>query len=152
MRARWISRPNARPRLRQGDELPLAPSDYKPASSSVNADRLHRLIPRARISARTSHPWRGSVERAFDQLMPDWALVGARDVPSSWRSFPSDGHRTARGAGREPAAATAPATLRALQIARFILFVLAVIGVIAIALLVLGLLKVHIVTDHFRIH
>ncbi len=33
-----------------------------------------------------------------------------------------------------------------------ILFVLALIGVIAIALLVLGLLKVHVVTDHFRIH
>ena len=37
-------------------------------------------------------------------------------------------------------------------IARFILIVLAVIGVVAIALLVLGLLHVHAVTNHFRIH
>jgi hypothetical protein len=37
-------------------------------------------------------------------------------------------------------------------IARFILIVLAVIGVVAIALLVLGLLNVHAVTDHFRVH
>jgi hypothetical protein len=35
---------------------------------------------------------------------------------------------------------------------RFVLGVLALIGVIAIALLVLGLLNVHVVTDHFRIH
>ena len=38
------------------------------------------------------------------------------------------------------------------QIARFILTVLALIGTVAIALLVLGLLNVHAVTNHFRIH
>jgi hypothetical protein len=38
------------------------------------------------------------------------------------------------------------------RIARLILIVLVLTGVIAIALLVLGLLHVHIVTDHFRIH
>jgi hypothetical protein len=38
------------------------------------------------------------------------------------------------------------------RVARFVLGVLALIGVIAIALLVLGLLNVHVVTDHFRIH
>jgi hypothetical protein len=38
------------------------------------------------------------------------------------------------------------------QIARFILIVLALIGAVAIALLVLGLLTVHAVTNHFRIH
>jgi hypothetical protein len=32
------------------------------------------------------------------------------------------------------------------------LVVLALIGAVAIALLVLGLLNVHVVTDHFRIH
>jgi hypothetical protein len=34
----------------------------------------------------------------------------------------------------------------------FILAVLALIGAIAVVLLVLGLLDVHAVTDHFRIH
>jgi hypothetical protein len=38
------------------------------------------------------------------------------------------------------------------RLARFILVVLALIGAIALALLVLGLLNVHLVTDHFRIH
>ena len=38
------------------------------------------------------------------------------------------------------------------RIARFILVVLALIGTVAIALLVLGLLNVHVVTNHFRIH
>jgi hypothetical protein len=38
------------------------------------------------------------------------------------------------------------------RLARFILLVLALIGAIAIALLVLGLLNVDLVTDHFRIH
>jgi hypothetical protein len=37
-------------------------------------------------------------------------------------------------------------------IARLILVVLALIGVITIALLVLGLLNAHAVTNHFRIH
>ena len=36
--------------------------------------------------------------------------------------------------------------------ARFILTVLALIGTAAIVLLVLGLLNVHAVTNHFRIH
>jgi hypothetical protein len=38
------------------------------------------------------------------------------------------------------------------RLARFILVVLALIGAVALALLVLGLLNVDIVTDHFRIH
>jgi len=38
------------------------------------------------------------------------------------------------------------------RIAPFILIVLALIGTVAIALLVLGLLNVHAVTNHFRIH
>jgi hypothetical protein len=38
------------------------------------------------------------------------------------------------------------------QTARFILIVLALIGTIAIALLDLGLLNVHAVTNHFGIH
>jgi hypothetical protein len=38
------------------------------------------------------------------------------------------------------------------QIARSILIVLALIGAVAIALLVLGLLNVHAVKNHFRIH
>ena len=38
------------------------------------------------------------------------------------------------------------------RIARFILMVLALIGAVAIALLILGLINVHAVTNHFRIH
>ena len=38
------------------------------------------------------------------------------------------------------------------RIARFILIARALIGTVAIALLVLGLLNVHAVTNHFRIH
>jgi len=38
------------------------------------------------------------------------------------------------------------------RLARFIVIVFALIGVIAIALLVVGLLDVHAVTDHSRIH
>ena len=38
------------------------------------------------------------------------------------------------------------------RIARFILIALALIGTVAIARLVLGLLNVHAVTNHFRIH
>jgi hypothetical protein len=38
------------------------------------------------------------------------------------------------------------------RIARLILLVLALIGAVAIALLVLGLLHVHLVTNHIRIH
>ena len=38
------------------------------------------------------------------------------------------------------------------RLARFILVVLALIGVAALALLVLGLLNVELVTDHFSIH
>jgi hypothetical protein len=38
------------------------------------------------------------------------------------------------------------------RIARSILIVFALIGVVAIALLVLGLLHVHAVTSHFRVH
>jgi hypothetical protein len=38
------------------------------------------------------------------------------------------------------------------RFARFILVVLALIGVAALALLVLGLLDVQVVTDHFHIH
>jgi hypothetical protein len=37
------------------------------------------------------------------------------------------------------------------RLARLILIAFALIGVIAVALLVLGLLNVHAVTDHFRI-
>jgi hypothetical protein len=38
------------------------------------------------------------------------------------------------------------------RLARFILVVLVLIGVVALALLVLGLLNVEVVTDHFSIH
>jgi hypothetical protein len=38
------------------------------------------------------------------------------------------------------------------RIARLILLVLALIGAVAIALLVLGLLHVHLVTNHIRVH
>jgi hypothetical protein len=38
------------------------------------------------------------------------------------------------------------------RLARFILIVFALIGVGAVALLVLGLLNVDVVTDHFHIH
>jgi hypothetical protein len=38
------------------------------------------------------------------------------------------------------------------RIARFVSIALALVGVVAIALLVLGLLDVQAVTDHFRIH
>jgi len=38
------------------------------------------------------------------------------------------------------------------RLARFVLVVLALIGGIAIALLVLGLLDVGVVSDHFHIH
>ena len=38
------------------------------------------------------------------------------------------------------------------QIARFILMLLAHIGTVAIALLILGLVNVHAVTNHLRIH
>jgi hypothetical protein len=38
------------------------------------------------------------------------------------------------------------------RLARLILVALALIGVIALALLVLGLLNVEVVTDHFSIH
>ena len=38
------------------------------------------------------------------------------------------------------------------RIAWFILIVLALVGTVAIALLVLGLLNVHAVTNHFRFH
>ena len=38
------------------------------------------------------------------------------------------------------------------RIARFILIVLALTGTVTIALLILGLLNVHAVTNHFRIH
>jgi len=38
------------------------------------------------------------------------------------------------------------------RFAQFILIVLALIGALAIALLVLGLLGVHDVTEHFRVH
>jgi hypothetical protein len=38
------------------------------------------------------------------------------------------------------------------RVARFTLVVLALIGALAIALLVLGLLHVHLVTDHFHVH
>ena len=38
------------------------------------------------------------------------------------------------------------------RIARFILIAHALIGTVAIALLVLGLLNVHAVTNHYRIH
>lgn len=38
------------------------------------------------------------------------------------------------------------------RLARLIVVVLALIGVIALALLVLGLLDVEVVTDHFHIH
>ncbi len=38
------------------------------------------------------------------------------------------------------------------RIARSTLIVFALIGLIAVALLILGLLNVHAVTEHFRIH
>jgi hypothetical protein len=38
------------------------------------------------------------------------------------------------------------------RVARFVVIVLALIGVVSIALLVLGLLNVHAVTNHFNIH
>jgi len=60
----------------------------------------------------------------------------------------------------EPPAATAdsrrlprrPRHFAPYRLARFILLTLTLIGAIAIALLVLGLLNVDFVTDHFRIH
>jgi hypothetical protein len=65
----------------------------------------------------------------------------------------SDGYyQTAPGVRKARAAAMSPATLCALQIARFILIVLALIGTVAITRLVLGLLNVHAVTNHFHIH
>jgi hypothetical protein len=65
----------------------------------------------------------------------------------------SDGYyQTAPGVREARGAATSRATLVPYQIARFILIVLALIGTVAIALLVLGLLNVHAVTNHFRIH
>jgi hypothetical protein len=38
------------------------------------------------------------------------------------------------------------------RVAQLILIMLALVGVVAIALLILGLLNVHAITDHFRIH
>jgi hypothetical protein len=38
------------------------------------------------------------------------------------------------------------------RLGRFILIVLALIGAVALALLILGLLDVQVVTDHFHIH
>ena len=40
----------------------------------------------------------------------------------------------------------------AYRIGAFVLVVFGLIGVIAVALLVLGLLNVHAVTEHFRVH
>lgn len=51
--------------------------------------------------------------------------------------------------GRQP---RRPRHFAPYRLARFILLALALIGAIAIALLVLGLLNVDFVTDHFRIH
>ena len=45
-----------------------------------------------------------------------------------------------------------PQHFTAYGLPRLILIAFALIGVVAIALLVLGLLHVHAVTDHFRIH
>jgi hypothetical protein len=45
-----------------------------------------------------------------------------------------------------------PRQLAVYRIARFALAVFAVIGALAIALLVLGLVGVHAVTEHFSIH
>ncbi|MDQ6818901.1 MAG: hypothetical protein M3076_00955 [Actinomycetota bacterium] len=65
------------------------------------------------------------------------------------RSIEADGHKIAPGVRNARAVATSPATLRALPNRAL---VLALIGTIAIALLVLGLLNVHAVTNHFGIH
>jgi hypothetical protein len=93
---------------------------------------------------------------------------GAAEKPAvscggSWRRRPTSGCALrSRGAypgrmateppskhGRQP---RRPGHFAPYRFARFVLVVLALIGVAALALLVLGLLDVEVVTDHFHIH
>jgi hypothetical protein len=89
----------------------------------------------------------------FAGRSPNPALAGRSPFAiCTRRSIEADGHKIAPGVRNARAAATSPATFAPYQIARFILIARALIGTVAIALLVLGLLNGHAVTNHFRIH
>jgi hypothetical protein len=68
------------------------------------------------------------------------------------RSIQADGHKIAPGVRDARGLPRRPRHFAPYRLARFSLVVLALVGVVALALLVLGLLNVHVVTDHFRIH
>ena len=89
----------------------------------------------------------------FAGRSPNSALAGRSPFAiCTRRSIQADGHKIAPGVRNARAAAISPATLEPYRIARFILIALALIGTVAIARLVLGLLNVHAVTNHLRIH
>jgi hypothetical protein len=49
--------------------------ECKPASTWINADRLHPLIPRSTERSRKLYHSRGAVEREFGRLKHEWALL-----------------------------------------------------------------------------
>src|SRR6266702_4078304 len=52
--------------------------ECKPASTWVEADRLHPLIPRESERSRKLYRSRGAVEREFGRLKHEWALLPLR--------------------------------------------------------------------------
>jgi hypothetical protein len=68
------------------------------------------------------------------------------------RSIEADGHKIAPAYATPGRLPRRPRHFAPYRIARFILIALALIGTVAIARLVLGLLNVHAVTNHFRVH
>jgi hypothetical protein len=68
------------------------------------------------------------------------------------RSIHADGHKSLPAYGTPERQPRRPRRFAPYRIARFILIARALIATVAIAFLVLGLLNVHAVTNHFRIH
>ena len=89
----------------------------------------------------------------FAGRSPNPALAGRSPFANcTRRSIQADGHKSLPAYATRVRLPRRPRHFAPYRIARFILIALALIGTVAIALLVLGLLNVHGVTNHFRIH
>jgi len=95
------------------------------------------MLPSSRFAGRSPKP--GSAVRSMFAIC-------------TRRSIQADGNKVAPGVRKPGRLPRRGRHLSSCRIARFILIALALIGTVAIARLVLGLLNVHAVTNHLRIH
>jgi hypothetical protein len=124
----------------------LSSSDGRRSVPRLGASSSNQSTPRPRWGFRASSAGDRAHPRGRPRRVPRRSLLWQGRIPNRMATEPPPG--PARR-GRLP---RRPRHFAPYRLARIILVVLALIGVVALALLVLGLLNVEVVTDHFSIH